>query len=96
MTFLISVLANNTSPIVLLSTVSMYADHFVSKADEEPNLLPLLSSYYSDGYRDVPPLELEAKCREIFSTLSVTKSEALYLECATQKQNGCLDWFDHR
>ena len=78
-----------------MSTVPEYADDFVSKQDEEPNLPPLLSSFYKDEYRELSPLDLEAKCQEVFSTLTVTKSEALYLENATQKQNCCLDWFDH-
>ena len=42
------------------------------------------------------PLDLEAKCQEIFSTLTVTKSEALYLEHATRKQHASLEWFDHQ
>ena len=37
-------LANNPFPVVLLSTVPKYADHFISTAGEEPNLPPLLSS----------------------------------------------------
>ena len=89
-------LANNPVPVVLLSTVPRYADHFISTPDEEPNLPPLLSSLYSDKYRELSPLDLEAKCQEVFPTLTVTKSEALYLEHATRKQNGCLEWFDHR
>ena len=68
------VLANNTSPVVLLSTVPEYADDFVSKQDEEQNLPPLLSSFYKDECRKLSPLDLEAKCQEV---LTVTKSEAL-------------------
>ena len=34
---LFSGLANNSSTVVLLSMVLKYADHFVSKADEEPS-----------------------------------------------------------
>jgi len=89
-------LANNPVPVVLLSTVPRYADHFISTPDEEPNLPPLVSSLYSDKCKELSPLDLEAKCQEVFPTLTVTKREALYLEHATRKQNGCFEWFDHR
>ena len=86
-------LANNPFPVALLSTVPKYADQFVCTQDEEPNLPPLLSNLYRDEYRKLLSANLEAKCKEVFSTLKITKCEALYLEHTTRNQNGCLEWF---
>jgi len=61
-------LANNPVPVVLLSTVPRYADHFISTPDEEPNLPPLVSTLYSDKYKELSPLDLEAKAKR-FSPL---------------------------
>ena len=89
-------LANNPLPVALLSTVPKYADQFVCAQDEESNLPPLLSNLYRDEYRKLSSSDLEAKCKEVFTTLRITKCEALYLEHATKNQNGCLEWFEHR
>ena len=89
-------LSKNAVPVALLSTVPKYADEYVSASDIEPSLPRPLNSFYSEVNRQLSSADLKKKCQEVFSTLSVTKSEALYLEHVTQKQSGCLEWFDYR
>ena len=89
-------LANNEHPVALLSTAAEYTGFFERASCSEPNLPFLLSSLFKPEYCELSPHDLHKKCEEIFNSLKVSTSEALYLEQITRKQSGCLEWFDHR
>ena len=91
-----SELANNEHPIALLSTSAEYTELFETPSCSEPNLPLLLSSLFKPEYHELSSHDLQKQCEEIFHSLKVSTSEALYLEQITRKQSVCLEWFDHR
>ena len=86
-----SELVINEHPVALLSTSAEYTEHFEATSCSEPNLPPLLSSLFKPEYCELSSHDLQKRCEEIFHSLKVSTSEALYLEQITRKQSGCLD-----
>ena len=91
-----SELANNEHPVALLSTSAEYTELFETASCSEPNLPLLLSSLFKPEYHELSSHDLQKQCEEIFHSLKVSTSTALYLEQITRKQSGCLEWFDRR
>ena len=60
-------------------------------------LPPTLKTYLHDPkYKDLSKSDFEKACESIFQKLSITNSEATYLEESTRLQSQSKLWFDHR